>query len=942
MNLKNKLSLAFLLVALVPVCLVGFIALYKTENALKESVGIRFKDIAEEKAAAISWVLGERIFDARNLAVLPGIIDALSQANRRYAGMDEAEIRETITRIDAEWIASGGKTPEADKALNNPLTTFFKSYQSLNPDIFGEVFVTDRQGATVAMSRTLTDYYQADEQWWTAALDEGLFIDDRGYDLSVNAFTVGVVVPVKEQGEIIGVLKINYKVGEILNIVARNWDDKTERVILARSQGTILMSSLGLQEVRLSESMTAYLSNKQPHYYTETHNDWVRHSNETIQTIEGHAPVAALISTRVHSPDAVKGIKGERWEPTTWHLFIESNQETAYAGISALRRLFIVVVAMVLIVSGIIWLWISRSISRPILALRKDALIIGSGNLDHEIAIHAKDEIGALSRAFNMMTSRLKETLASRDELNREIDEHKQTEDALRESEERYRVAAKTANDAIVNADDKGVITYWNKAAERIFGYAEGEVVGQPISRLIPVSVRPKHKHAFKRANKEGRLRSEGAPVEAFALTKDGDEVPVELSLSMWEAGSQKFFTAIIRDISERKQSEKILRHAHRMVSIGQMVGGIAHDFNNILAIIMGNLEIIEHMADGRKPLLGRLKVAMKGAQRGTDLTRRLLAFSHQEGTGARPCAINETLLEMRDLLEKLFSDKVGIEFNLSQELWAVEINVSDFEDVVVNLALNARDAMPDGGTLTIETANKYLDEDYAKHNLEVEAGDYVQVSISDTGMGMSPDIIERAFDPFFTTKETGKGTGLGLCMVYGFIKRSRGHVKIYSPAQKGTTLRIYLPRSPDVEETPEETVAEELKRGAETVLVVDDEKSLLEISSHNLKALGYKVITANGGNEALKILKGRRKLDLLFSDVVMPGGVDGFDLARDALKKRPQIKVLLTTGFTVKLEKVAKGDDPWARRLAANILRKPYNKAELANAVRHILDEED
>ncbi|MCW8825833.1 MAG: ATP-binding protein, partial [Gammaproteobacteria bacterium] len=280
------------------------------------------------------------------------------------------------------------------------------------------------------------------------------------------------------------------------------------------------------------------------------------------------------------------------------------------------------------------------------------------------------------------------------------------------------------------------------------------------------------------------------------------------------------------------------------------------------------------------------------------------------------------------------------VQTNLADDLWPVEIDTSDLEDALLNLSLNARDAMPNGGVLVIETANKHLDANYVKQNPNAHEGDYVMISISDTGSGMSKEVQKQIFDPFFTTKERGKGTGLGLSMVYGFVQRSGGQIQIYSEVGQGTTFHIYLPRSQTAYDEHITKSAVEVPRGNETILIVDDEESLAEIAIDYLEQLGYQTLVAYSGKQALEMLSANDSIDLIFSDVVMPGGIDGYHLAFNALKQKPEIKILLSSGFTSKREEFTNGEQQIYLKLAENLLSKPYNISELAVAIRQTLDQ--
>jgi len=388
-------------------------------------------------------------------------------------------------------------------------------------------------------------------------------------------------------------------------------------------------------------------------------------------------------------------------------------------------------------------------------------------------------------------------------------------------------------------------------------------------------------------------------------------------------------------EAASRAAAESQLRQSQKMESLGQLTGGIAHDFNNMLSIVIGSLDLARRRlrSDPDKAEAG-IGHALDGAQRAASLTSRLLAFSRQQPLAPTVCDVNKLVSGMSELLRRTLGEPVEIEAVLAGGLWRVFADAPQIESAVLNLAVNARDAMPGGGKLTIETANAYLDEKYAAEHSEVRAGQYVMLSVSDSGTGMSAQTIERAFDPFYTTKGVGKGTGLGLSQVFGFVKQSGGHVKIYSELGQGTTVKIYLPRfageaavAGDAAPTPA------VSRGTESILVVEDEDSVRRVTVDTLRELGYTVIHASSGRAALALFEQNNKIDLLFTDVVMPE-MSGRALADEALKLRPDLKVLYATGYT-RNAVVHNG------MLDAGVafMTKPFTMEQLAQKVRAVLD---
>jgi signal transduction histidine kinase len=398
-------------------------------------------------------------------------------------------------------------------------------------------------------------------------------------------------------------------------------------------------------------------------------------------------------------------------------------------------------------------------------------------------------------------------------------------------------------------------------------------------------------------------------------------------SLSPFEMLLRRYRESNVSLLAERKMIEQQLRQIQKMEAIGQLTGGIAHDFNNLLGIIIGNIELLLESAQGDQAEF--IHEVMNASLRGAELTRRLLAFARQQPLNPRVVNLNERLPDAARMLKRTLGENIRITLTLADNLWPANVDPSQVEDAIINLAINSRDAMPNGGDLTIETANTTLDKQYAARNLEVAAGDYVMLSVSDTGMGMPPDVIERATEPFFTTKKPGQGTGLGLSMIYGFVRQSGGHFKIESTVGAGTTMRLYLPKAQDEscdgkDEAPQKTAP----IGGESILVVDDNAGLRQLAARLLSKLGYKVHAAENGIQALEVLETEGPFDLLFSDIGLPDGMDGYELAAAARKRQPRLKVLFTTGYT----KVQENEQP-------HMIRKPYRKQELAEKIRTALD---
>jgi PAS domain S-box-containing protein len=473
---------------------------------------------------------------------------------------------------------------------------------------------------------------------------------------------------------------------------------------------------------------------------------------------------------------------------------------------------------------------------------------------------------------------------------------------------------------------------YWNKAAERIFGYRFEEVRGRhPFGLITPESAQPLVESLFR------ELAAGRREVDATAenVTKDGRRILCEWhDMPLYDAENRfSGILAMCQDVTERHATEERLRQSEKMNAVGQLTGGVAHDFNNLLTVVIGNLDLaIERV---QPELRASVEGALRAAERGAALVRQMLAFSRRQTLIAETLDLNRVAAGMEEMLRRTLGEDVEIEMRLATPLWPALADRAQVESALLNLAINARDAMPRGGKLTIETDNAHLDQDYAARNTEVSPGDYVALAVTDTGTGMTPEVLEHAFEPFFTTKEVGKGTGLGLSMIYGFAKQSRGHVKIYSEVGHGTTVRLYLPRKAAATDAVTPAAAEQTRmRGSETILVVEDDPDVRTFVTGQLRDLGYRVIEAADGPEAQRILDSDEAIDLLFTDVVMPGGVTGRQLADAARARRPDLKAVFTSGYTensiVHQGKLDKG---------VSFLAKPFRRQELARKIRETLD---
>lgn len=491
-----------------------------------------------------------------------------------------------------------------------------------------------------------------------------------------------------------------------------------------------------------------------------------------------------------------------------------------------------------------------------------------------------------------------------------------------------------SAVDAIITIDSTAAIITANPAAEALFQYEKQQFVGKNINFLMPEPYHAEHDGYIKNYLTTGTRKIIGSGREVIGRRCDGSTFPMHLSVSEFEVDGERYFTGIIHDLTARKDAERGLQQAQKMESMGQLTGGIAHDFNNLLTVIVGNLEMLDDklVEPLQKDLL---REALEAAELGSRLTNRLLAFARRSYLAPELVNLNSFVLGLTDMLHRTIGADINLITSLRPELWSTRVDPSQVESAIVNLAVNARDAMPKGGKLVLETRNAYTDEDYAAQEVGLTPGDYVVLSVSDTGTGMSESIREKAFEPFFTTKEVGRGTGLGLSMIYGFARQSGGHASIYSEVGKGTTINIYLPRHEGTADKRAGLASSEpaFPGNGESILAVEDDDRVRRLTIARLTQLGYKVLEAANGAEALEVLQRGEQVDLMFTDLVMPGGMSGYELAEAVRAKYPHMRILLTSGYA---EELANGEKLSAEQL--KVLRKPYRQADLAESIHKAL----
>lgn len=507
----------------------------------------------------------------------------------------------------------------------------------------------------------------------------------------------------------------------------------------------------------------------------------------------------------------------------------------------------------------------------------------------------------------------------------RDITESKRTQQALNQEIEERRRIFDSSNDLIFVTDSAGNFIQVSPSVTAILGYQPSDMVGRSAIEFI----HPDDLEHTRREMRAGRRGQSKRNFETRYVNTEGKAVALNWTGNWSEPVQRHFF--IGRDLTEKQAAEAQMRHAQKMDAVGQLTGGVAHDFNNILTVITGTIGILEEAVADQPELAAVAKLIDEAAERGANLTKHLLAFARKQPLQPVELDVNALVVEAAKLLHPTLGENIEITPLLAEDAWTALADPNLLMTAVLNLAINARDAMPNGGKLALETSNVFLDESYAGMHSEVAPGNYVMIAVSDTGTGIPPALLERVFEPFFTTKEVGRGTGLGLSMVFGFVKQSGGHIKIYSEEGHGTSVKIYLPRATGLQQTPAEArVSTNIEGGNETVLVVEDDTLVRRYVMTQIESLGYSTLEAANASDALRFIDEVPGIDLLFTDVIMPGIMNGRQLVDEALKRRPDLKTLFTSGYTENAI-VHHG------RLDSGVLllAKPYRKSELARMIR-------
>ena len=760
-----------------------------------------------------------------------------------------------------------------------------------------------------------------------------------GIEIDPNRLGIQGVSPMFHKGQFIGLVEVglNYDLAFLKTLKARTGADYTMWV----TQKDAAPAGLGpVDSVPQSPSPEFFYyagTNPTPlPIPVEVYHTVLHGAEPQIQFVSaGDEELAVLVAPMLGYGDRIIGI-----------LEISTSRAEALATLQRSQNTTLVVASgLALLALILIWISTRRVVLRPLGHLTAVAHRRLKGDLTARVELLPADEFGQLGHTFNVLTETLDDTLKDQEDtiaertaqLQQELAERVRAEESLRASEAKYRELVQNANSIIFRMDTQGRVTFFNEFAQSFFGYDEDEIIGQNVvgtivperdssGRDLVATIQDILQHPERYASHENEnMRRNGERVWIAWTNKKvlGDNSHTAEIL------------CIGNDITERMRLEGQLRQAQKMEAIGQLAAGIAHDFNNLLTAINGFATLMQLELATDDPAQELAAKILSSGQRAADLVRQLLAFSRKQLVRPQVLDLNTVVADMDKMLQRIIGEHIHMETVLAPDPWPVEVDPAQIEQVVVNLAVNARDAMPDGGKLTIETTNVVFDEEYIAHHPKAQPGQHVLLAISDTGIGMSQEVRDRIFEPFFTTKEVGKGTGLGLATVYGIVKQSGGDIGVYSNENSGTTFKIYLPRSEKATDPlAEQSRVGDLPRGNETVLLVEDAPSMRDLTARILRRQGYTVLEAADGEEALRLAREHSDgIHLLLTDVVMPG-ISGKDLADRLGAIAPSLKVLFMSGYT---------DNTIVRYGILDpdvaFLHKPFSPETLARNVRNVLD---
>jgi PAS domain S-box-containing protein len=910
MKLIHKIIFGFILIILL-IWVVEYFATNTSKKALKKSIEKSSVLLAAKVMDEIDKDIYRRIEETQLFAKDLMLQRAVLISNRAFELM--GDVQKYISTVDHEWtsVPKESITPFMQQIIYNDVSRELRERKKYYEDkygydVFSEIIVTNKYGANIGQTGKTTDYRQDDEEWWQTAKKERFYIHDIRYDESadVNSIDFGIRIDDKE-GAFIGVMKVILNVEQVISIIR----------------------GPELAEMQTEHAQTKWMlitKDGKLIYSTGDYKFLSRIPDEMLARLEKEQTGSFIVESSTYGKrEKLLSFAHSKYKGLGWILILEHDTKEIFDPITKLRNGILIISLAVTIFAILAGFLFSRYISEPITKLRDAAIEIGKGNLNTKIEVKSRDEIGILAKTFRHMALNLAQ----------DITEREQTEKALRESEQKYRTLFEESKDVVYISAPEGKFLDINQAGVELFGYASRE-------ELLQIDItQDLHVNPHRRSELQEQLDKQGfiKDSEVVFRRKDGQHVTVLLTANAVndEKGAIIAYRGIMTDITERKRLEQQLMQAQKMEAVGQLAGGIAHDFNNILTAIIGFGTLVKMETPKNDPMQSYITQILTSANRAANLTQALLAFSRKQIISPKPVDLNEIIRGVKSILSRIIGEDIELSIVLTDQDLIAMADSSQMEQVLMNFATNARDAMPNGGSLVISTNRVEVDNEFIKTHGYGKPGSYSIITIEDTGYGIDEETEKRIFEPFFTTKEVGKGTGLGLSMVYGIINQHGGHINLYSKPGIGTTFKIYLPLIQSKIEETEQTAFSILKGGDETVLIAEDDVQVRELTKEVLSGFGYKVIEAKDGADAVKVFnENKDEIQLLILDVVMPkmNGREAYDEIKNV---RHKVKAIFISGYTADMIH-KKG----ILEEGLNFLSKPILPDELLRKIREVLDQ--
>jgi PAS domain S-box-containing protein len=772
----------------------------------------------------------------------------------------------------------------------------FKNHQKSHKGEYGEIFLTNRFGAIVATTSKLTTLAHSQKYWWKASFNQGkgrIFYDDRGFDKSVEGYVLGIVVPIMQQGEIIGIIKANINIIGVLNrFIVDEHISQIGQIKIVRSGGVVVLEK-GRKPLstKLEVGIVEKMASHTPGSEIDEKNDTLTALHPIAITIGGEK---SGFGGKYKSIGHTLGNQEEIW-------FVHLSQKLSFVLNNLKQRttqILWIGLALIGVMGVLAWL-LGRRLAQPVVQLEFIVEAVGRGNYNVLATVDSNDELGRLAQALNKTIKNLQTTTTSRDLLAKEVEEHKRTEEMLKNSENRFRHLYENAPQAYQSLDSEAKIIAVNNAWLKTLGYSKDDVIGSWFGDYL----HEKHRDLFKTKFSQLKAAGQCHAIELTMVRKDGSKANISFEGSVSKEAAGQFIQThcLLSDITEKRKLGTQLRQAQRMESIGTLAGGVAHDFNNILGSIIGFTELAIEKTNEKEKSYNYLNQVHIAGLRARDLVAQLLSFSRQSEYAMEPLEITPLLQEAMKLIRSTVPTNINIETNLNAPNCKINADATNLHQIILNLCSNASSSMDESDGLlevslsTLEISNEKV------QNLSIPPGQYVLLSVSDNGPGITSENLARIFDPFFTTKDIGKGTGLGLSVVHGIVQNHGGAIEVETNKNKGTTFKVYFPalNSAKNDNNPKANIFEPRRKAKETILLVDDEPALVELGVAQLESMGYTVISTTDPREALeKFQQNPGLFDGVITDQAMPH-ITGLDLAKKILAIRPDVAVFLSTGFS-------------------------------------------